>query len=67
MRISNYVLLILNNEITKRVFFLDIETLPYDEGCQSHIRSYSFVFFFFFFIKINKRAGTHGIIFFTIY
>ena len=51
MHISNYVLLILNNEIAIRVFFLDVETLPYDEGCQSHIRSYSFVLFF---IKINK-------------
>ena len=66
MHISNYVLLILNNEITIRVFFLDVETLPYDEGCMPVTYSVVFVRAFFF-IKINKRAGTHGIIFFSIY
>ena len=35
----------LNNEMTKRVFFLDVETLPYKEEYQSHIRSYLIMFY----------------------
>ena len=52
----------LNNEMTKCVFFLNVETLPYKEEYQSHIRSYLIMFLF---IKINNRVKTHGIFFFN--
>ena len=56
---EEHVLLILSNEITKQVFLIDVETLP--GGLPI---TYSVIFDRDLFIKINKPAGTHGIIVF---